>query len=312
MMWEFWTGWLKGPLLSASGLGFGALGMATWPYLTTLILFLAMLVAYFLALGNALMRIASRTVKAEDVFLGFLGVYGLSLLPYFVGRSHPLAVYPIIIPFGLIITLTAGRIHKKVEERLLFDKSRFLFKKMWGTVPYIMLGMAIIILAKNEPFQNYPNPLASMLGRILPRGPVQVFANPKDVSGLPEAKRAEVEQFARTVSQLANLNAAGKSIAILSLDNTIYYYAAGIPPWSEDPTILLNLLRWKDVERLKERLREHHPDYVVLEWPPDPTGLFTDVLPELRDTLATSYKLEGSMGPLEMWRYSGAAPAPRE
>lgn len=310
----FWVGWLEG--LRLYGSGFSMLPIATDPDDAAIVLFILMAGTYLLTVGYLMIKLLHGETTYADLLLGCLALYGLLTLLYFVGRSHLLNLFNSSIPFGMVLVSVASRAHNYLTLYLKRSSLTHEMRQLWvfnyHLIAYVMLAIVSISLSVNPGFRSYPSLLKGIMRGPPPEG-LCLMRDPKDVCGLPPDKQDFIRQFEEVTDRIKVLMSTKNRVAILDDRDTIFYLAAGGPPWARYSPLFPNLLTKERLEKVKSQLLIHPPDYVLVrkvDLAPSQTlteEYFSysdvDVWIELRAAIQQYYTLDGDIGPFEIWHH---------
>lgn len=121
---------------------------------------------------------------------------------------------------------------------------------------------------------------------------------------MPAAQADSVRHFQALAGKMKALRAAGRTIAVLGVTDTMFYLASGTRPWGRYSPLLPNLGTRTHLARVQSRLATHGPDYVFLYGTARRAKVFTAPLTwnALRTTIRQHYVLDSQVGPCEIWR----------
>jgi hypothetical protein len=303
---EFWAGWLES--MSSYSAGLGLLPIANVPN-ATLLFFAVTLIVYFAAFGLAWVKLLRRECTSTDMVVGCLACYGLLVLILFVGRSHPFNLFHPSVPFSLIVTILAARLHQRVKGCASGSPPEPETKKshvVERLVPWCVLGCAAVGLFGSRAFQDYPGALRMLFCRAPAEG-LRLLQDPPDVSGLPPAAEGAIQQFTQVVSGLRARVAAGQTVAVLDHSDTLFYLATGTAPWWRYSPVLPAMIKRSQLADLQRALILRGPQWVVIRGSGLHAQLFgeEDVWQAVYQSVESCYRREETVGMFELWKRKG-------
>jgi len=292
----FLPGWLES-LIKYGSWGVGALPVAIVPD-APLVLFIGMTAFYMSAISYAVFRSFHGEAGKDDVIVASISAYGLALLLLFVGRSHPFNLCHAAVPFAVVSTM------------LLFRGCQALGRWLpYSSFAHVLSGGLVLLLLTNTQFLRYPSLLESLFSDA-PRAGLSLTSDPVDISGLPLEAEAFVNNFKDTATAIRSVAPDGRDVAILDIDDTLFYYAANVAPWSRYASLFPMILTQQSLEDLQHELVERSPGTVVMrgEHAARPAE-FEFAWSPLYQVVKSRYELSQTIGDFEIWRQRIESPA---
>ena len=101
---DFWNGYFEGMHIQAfMGLGLLPFGILPLPALGT---FAAIVILYITCIGWGVWSHAAGERSTAKLFLSVLAAYGLGIMLLFVGRTHPLNLFHVMVPLAIVIAIS--------------------------------------------------------------------------------------------------------------------------------------------------------------------------------------------------------------
>jgi TPR repeat len=245
----FWRGWVEA-LVKYGSWGASALPIAQVPD-AALVSFLTMFTIYLGVIAYALLRVLHGSASQGEVLLATLAAYGVALLLLFVNRSHPFNLCHATPPFAVVLTALLFRGRKALAGLLRYS-----------SLPYgLTLALEALLLTKGL-FLSYPSILSSLFSK-QPRSNLALMSKPRDLAGLPPKLGTFVNGFNQVADAIRTLAPHGKGVAVLDLDDTLYYYAANARPWFRYSPLFDMVLTKQVLKDIQNSLAEAPPKYVV-------------------------------------------------
>lgn len=317
----FWAGWLKGIIDSGGAEGFGSSPLAN-SAASSLVLFVSIFLVYMIALCNGIITIIRGSAQNTDVLKACIAAYGLATLIQFVGRSDPLVLQNVTIPFVLLLTIYADRMARRAYLFLGLSRGSAALRRSLryglSLIPWALALLVTVFLGIHSERSKYASPFAFAAGltykEVLNFNTFRpdhkdetacLFDSPLDCCGLPENM---VQSFNETIDELRILAGTGKSVAVITTFETSYYVAAQMQPWPQG-AYLLELRTERSREEYIQALVESRPDYVFLAGPKrrllSYDVYFEDTLDRLRAALRENYTLDSRVHRFQIWRHTG-------
>jgi hypothetical protein len=199
------------------------------------------------------------------------------------------------VPFAAVLTLLLFRGRRAVQAWLPHSSFAAL-----------LAGGLVLLLFTDVNFLRYPGVLSSVLRGAPSTGP-SLTEDPVDLSGLPPESAAHWSAFRQTAAAVRTLARDGGGVAVLDIDDTLFYYAAGVAPWYRYSPLFQMILTREALRELSSALRERAPATVVMRDTASPPG-FDSVWSPLHELVRSRYTLAQKIGVYEIWRRPVAAP----
>jgi hypothetical protein len=304
----FWSNWLEAIPIYQAGIGLNLL--AKNPHTATH--FIAMVTLYMFVLAGAMLNVLRRRAGGSDLIRGTVAVYGLCLLVLFVSRTYPYALYPLSIPFAMLLVDLVARTWQYARmqlERVVSPEVEILCRVGHVVAPYLTILVVMLVLAEGNPaFDSYPGLFNVVAFGAADAGDVCLMESIPDVCGLPSEFKSLANDFRQVRKRLTKLSASGQ-VAILDDIDTIYYAAAGIAPWARYSPLFPNLILKTQLDQVVAQLEARPPDYVLMRPRPDYQNVwgstYEDVWSAMRRVVVRSFIPDDPVGPFEVWRRPG-------
>lgn len=327
----FWQGWLDNLKLTSGGytlmplIGRLALYEGGGPVHGRHLALLFLVVAVSLGfVAHLVIKLAHRQATPMELVLGSLAIYSFLGMIQFMGRSDPLNLYPLMIPFAVLVAIMACRLDGILLAALRRPGLRRSGLKAaaggaaLGTLAIAAVSLSLVV---NKPFQNYPN-----LIRALGNG---VLANENCLTDVPvdgrflsargpacgattanEHEKFKAE-FPEVVRQIKSRGQAGERVAVLDQDGPIFYQAAGVAPWGRYQPVFPNLITKQRLDNFARQLGTERPENVLIRSRLG-NGPFYNIYSDIQDRLFpvinANYYLQERIGTFELWRRRGLPP----
>ena len=245
-----------------------------------------------------------RLAAREDLPLACVALYGTLALLHFIGRSHPANLYVAAMGFTVALVVSLHRLAEVARQVL---PAQVTLQRA-GKLAFSTLAAAFVALYATSPCaRNYPNVFRRWLSPYPPHK-LALYANMRDIR-LTAVDAPTVRQYNAVVKEARALRAQGRTIAIISNDDTSLYLAAESPLWYRYSPLLPSLISRKQLEGATAKLASKPVDYVFLPsdepwksfetWYPLKT---TDVYFAIRSTVQAHYTFDHTCGAFDVWR----------
>ena len=240
----------------------------------------------------------------EDLPLACVALYGTLTLLHFMGRSHPVNLYVAALGFTVVLVASLHRLAGVARQAL---PAQLVFKQA-GRVALPLVAAAFAWLYFTSPCaRNYPNVFRRWLSPYMPHE-LALYANMPDIR-VTAMDAPAVKQYNAVVEEARALRARGRTVAIISNDDTSLYLAAGAPLWYRYAPLLPSLISRKQLDGAIAKLASKPVDYVFLPsdepwksfetWYPLKT---TDVYFAVRTTVQAHYTFDHRCGTYDVWK----------
>ncbi len=331
---SFWSGWLENLQLTAAG--YTLMPLVGQMHLYDggspargrhLALFLTVLAVYLLVLGNLLVKLLYRRASSVEMVLGCLALYGLFSMTQFIGRTDPLNIYPLLVPFSVILVVIASRVTGMLFSSGLRPSARLASsrgpRQPGGFLPHaiasgLALSLVALALVNSEGYQKYPNVIWSLGDKVLanerclldvPDKRLLSARGPACGATTDEERESFNAEFPTIVAEVKKRSQAGEAVAILDQEGPIFYQAAGAAPWGRYVPLFPNLVTTERVDAVARELSDHPPENVLIRAGTLPDTPYVEVQRDLLRVIRKDYYLQSRIGSFNLWRHKDLTPA---
>ncbi len=303
---RFWSGWLENLQFTQSGATL--LPLTGVPGRRVLLFFVLMMATYLAVAGYVVFLFVHRRLTVELVLLGTMAVYGFLTLLYFVGRSNPHNLFRPAVPFAIVLAGSGAVIHGHLRRSAdVLGRPRSLARPALRAVPWLAMGVAVVMLVQHPGFRDYPNLLKTVVSDRVPDG--QCLVRQPEVCGLDPTQAAYGAQLEALADHLLALNSSTRQVAILDSMGPLLYSMADARPWGRYVPMFPGLFFDSMVETVVDDLVSSPPDIVVMRSRELHNLFLDDIWQALRPSVEQGYVFDKSFGPFEVWqrRVAGVA-----
>jgi hypothetical protein len=273
----YWLGWSESLWVYGAGLGslpIRDLGRSPFALATlALVLFV-----YLFVVCRMMTRLARRTETFEGILRGAISTYGMGTFILFISRSAFQNLFHPIVPCCVLLTVEAYRYTR------LWGRRAPAVSKYAGAVA--IFGALGLLLAAQ---------------RGLPRPGLMDEALRRSVLSQTMPRLEDRERWLQLTPRIKQWQAEGKQIAILGSQDTGCLIEADVTPYWRYSPLGEQMVFWKQVNNLKQGLRNAPPDVAVIPGPGNGEALYRDVVEALRSELMGDFRLGETTGGLEIY-----------
>jgi len=243
------------------------------------------------AIRSSWVRASHREASAIDFVLAGIALIGLAALISWVGRFNYLgSAYPASISFGIVAATLGKGIYQR-KSNVTLDH---------GFISCGLLFGAWITLTGNLQYRLYPNLFhADLAGR--QDKTLCLIDEPLDVCSVTPDQAGTVRDFQAVVARMKAAHAGGKTILVIDREDTKFYMAAGMPPWSRYSPLMPSLATQASLKKVTSQMASRPPDYAIFTRTAERNHGKTWralILP-----IRQSYVLESRIGAFGIWRH---------
>ncbi|MBV8782001.1 MAG: hypothetical protein JO353_11440 [Phycisphaerae bacterium] len=253
----------------------------------SLIGFGAIVALYIACIAWGIGRCAISDQSPAVCLLAVIAAYGLGIMLLFVGRSHPMNLFHVMVPLAIVLAIGGSLTTTSPDLRCS------------PLAPAAAICFACILFHKSS-FLEYP----SLLGAGSSRPPVglAMSVHPPDLAGLPQEYSEKVQSFTRVSRALHQLRVKDDQVVVLDPRDTLIDYLAGRTPWSRYTSLFHGMLTFDQVRAMQALIIARKPTYAVMRSAPEKGGQFNDLWAAFHRTVARRYKLIKTVGGYDIWK----------
>ncbi|HEX2150228.1 MAG TPA: hypothetical protein VHI31_08680 [Actinomycetota bacterium] len=324
----FWRGWLENLELTSAGytlmplIGRIQLYEGGGPvHGRHVALFFLVMVVSVAVIANLVVRLLHRRATGMDLVIGSLAFYGFLGMIQFMGRTDPLNLYPVMIPFVVLVAILFSRLDGvalSAFRRWKPSRGGLRAAAAYSLAGVLAVGAAATSMAVHEPFQRYPNVIRSLNNAELAN---ETCLTDVPIDGRFLSTRGAAcgatsthdherfkSEFPVVVAELSRRWDKGELVAIMDQDGPIFYQAADVPPWGKYLPLFPNLVTKARLAEVTGQLRNDSPENVMIRSKGDYDPIYDDIQAELFEVIHDKYSLERKIGTFELWRRQDLPP----
>ncbi len=293
---DFWVGLFEGMTQFAGGISYTLMT----PYKSDLLLvrFMFYVGLYIFPTGVLFNQLFQKRIKALDIFLSSIGIYGLLTLLIFLGRSKPgNLIYPTI-PFWLLLMVYMLQFSEYIYLTILRLRQRFrqLVNMLRWSLPLTILLIVILLMVDDPTYRNYSNYLNIHLPGFLDSINLnRCSPYTCDLSAEHFATKQEVENIAQ---KMRKEMIRGKDVAVFDdWDALFAINMDSYPKFRYRPAEIFNK---KQLALIINQINTISAAYIVIRKPV--VGEYNDVWSVIREEINSKYILEEKTKTFEIWK----------
>lgn len=313
---QFWTGWLKEPLV------FSSLPLLTGVRTPTLFWFAGLVFGYLAAAAWAITRAVRGSATMLEWLAGAVGVYGLMQLIKFVRYSSDQTFFRLLTPATILLMFYGAR---------AWDLARLRWKEAgrWKLAGQVAAALVVALAVGTsgsrlaDPILAYPNLLSQKTRGAEPEG-LCLLSEPRDLCGLPAHLEQPAAQFKAITGRLLELKRQGRTFAVIDENGSLFNLATDTGPFFRYPRIFFSTIDKERVGSIATALHAKPPDYVLTRLPlvegtpeyqpwsafgigPTENSFYGDLWDSLQEVVHSRYRLETTIEPYQLWRREAPA-----